>query len=67
MFGGALAGLLFRSVLPEEHLGTVVAAFFVCTPSVSGAVFLIVELDQSFEGLLQVSSDPLRASLAQLG
>ncbi len=46
---------------------TVVAAFFVCALSVSGAIFLILELDQSFEGLLQVSSDPLRAALAQLG
>jgi hypothetical protein len=46
---------------------TVVAAFFICALSVSGAIFLILELDQSFEGLLQVSSDPLRAALAQLG
>jgi hypothetical protein len=43
------------------------AAFFVCALSVSGAVFLILELDQSFKGLLQVSSAPLRATLAQLG
>jgi hypothetical protein len=46
---------------------TVVAAFFICALSVSGAIFLIRELDQSFEGLLQVSSAPLRATLAQLG
>ena len=46
---------------------TVVAAFFVCALSVSGAIFLILELDQSFEGLLQVSSAPLRAALRQLG
>jgi Protein of unknown function (DUF4239) len=47
--------------------GTVIAAFFVCALSVSGAIFLILELDRSFEGLLQVSSAPLRAALAQLG
>jgi hypothetical protein len=46
---------------------TVIAAFFVCAMSVSGALFLILELDQSFEELLQVSGDPLRATLAQLG
>jgi hypothetical protein len=46
---------------------TVIAAFFVCALSVAGAIFLILELDQSFEGLLQVSGDPLRAALAQLG
>ena len=47
--------------------GTVIAVLLVCALSVSGAVFLILELDRSFEGLLQVSSVPLRAALAQLG
>jgi hypothetical protein len=46
---------------------TVIATFFVCALSVSGAVFLILELDRSFEGFVQVSSAPLRAALAQLG
>jgi hypothetical protein len=46
---------------------TVIATFFVCALSVSGAIFLILELDRSFEGLLQVSGAPLRAALAQLG
>ena len=47
--------------------GTVIAAFFVCALSVAGAIFLILELDRSFEGLLQVPAAPLRAALAQLG
>jgi len=47
--------------------GTVVTVLCVCALSVAGAIFLILELDQSFEGLLQVSSTPLRAALAQLG
>ena len=47
--------------------GTVIGVLLVCALSVSGAVFLILELDRSFEGLLQVSSVPLRATLAQLG
>jgi hypothetical protein len=46
---------------------TVIAAFFVCALSVSGAIFLILELEQSFGGLLQVSSAPLRAAFQQLG
>jgi hypothetical protein len=46
---------------------TVIAVLFVCALSVSGAIFMILELDRSFEGLLQVSSAPLRAALAQLG
>ena len=46
---------------------TVIAALCVSALSVAGAIFLILELDRSFEGLLQVSSAPLRAALAQLG
>jgi Protein of unknown function (DUF4239) len=46
---------------------TVIAVLLVCALSVAGAVFLIVDLDQPFEGLLQVSSAPLRAALSQLG
>jgi hypothetical protein len=46
---------------------TVIAALCVSALSVAGAIFLILELDRSFEGLLQVSGAPLRAALAQLG
>jgi Protein of unknown function (DUF4239) len=46
---------------------TVIAVLGVCALSVSGAIFLIIELDRSFEGLLQVSGAPMRAALAQLG
>jgi hypothetical protein len=46
---------------------TVITVLCVCALSVAGAIFLILELDRSFEGLLKVSSAPLRAALAQLG
>src|SRR5215831_3028357 len=46
---------------------TVIAVLGVCALSVAAAIFLIIELDRSFEGLLQVSSAPLRSALAQLG
>jgi hypothetical protein len=46
---------------------TVIAALCVSALSVAGAIFLILELDRSFEGLLQVSDAPLRAALTQLG
>jgi len=46
---------------------TVIGVICVCALSVSGAIFLILELDRSFEGLLQVSGAPLRTALAQLG
>jgi hypothetical protein len=46
---------------------TVIAVLCVCSLSVAGAIFLILELDRSFEGMLQVSGAPLRGALAQLG
>jgi hypothetical protein len=46
---------------------TVIAALFVCALSVSSAIFLILELDQPFSGLIQISSAPMRETLAQLG
>lgn len=46
---------------------TVVATLLVCALSVSGAIFLILELDQPFEGFMQVSRAPLRRALAYLG
>jgi Protein of unknown function (DUF4239) len=49
------------------HNATVITVFLVCTMSVSGAIFLILELDRSFEGTLQVSGAPLRQALARLG
>ena len=46
---------------------TVVAPFLVTALSVSGAIFFILELDRSFEGILQVSSASLGAALTRLG
>ncbi|MGF6227733.1 hypothetical protein QFZ27_001688 [Inquilinus ginsengisoli] len=45
---------------------TVFAVVLVGTLSVSGAIFLILELAQPFEGILQLSSAPLRGALAHL-
>ena len=46
---------------------TVITALFVAGLSVSGAIFLILEMYTPFGGLIQISSAPLRATLAQLG
>jgi Protein of unknown function (DUF4239) len=46
---------------------TAVAVLFVCALSASGAIFLILELSQPFEGVMQISSAPLRNALAPLG
>ncbi len=39
---------------------TVIAVLFVCALSVAGAVFLVLEMDGAFEGLIRVSPEPLR-------
>jgi hypothetical protein len=46
---------------------TVFVTLLVCALAISSAVFLILELDQPFAGMLQISSEPLRNALAQLG
>ena len=46
---------------------TVTSALLVCGFSVSGAIFLILELYAPYGGLITVSSGPLRNALAQLG
>jgi hypothetical protein len=47
--------------------GTVVVTLFVCALSVSGAIFLILEMYSPFSGVIRVSSDPLRIALSHLG
>jgi hypothetical protein len=46
---------------------TVVATLFLCALSVSGAIFLIMELDRPFGGLIEISSAPLRSAMASIG
>jgi hypothetical protein len=46
---------------------TVVGVLLVCALSVSCAIFLILELDRPFEGIMRVPSAPLREALARLG
>jgi hypothetical protein len=47
--------------------GTVVSVLFIASLSVSAAVFLILELDGPFEGVIRVASAPLRYALANVG
>jgi hypothetical protein len=46
---------------------SVVSSLFVSALSVSGAIFLILEMYSPYSGLIQLSSAPLRAVLAHLG
>jgi hypothetical protein len=45
----------------------VVFSMFISAAAVSGAILLILEMYAPFSGLIQISSAPLRAALAQLG
>ena len=47
--------------------GTIVATFFLGALSVSGVMFLVLEMYTPFGGLIEISSAPLRAALAHLG
>ncbi len=46
---------------------TVVVTMLLCAVSVSAAIFLILELDQPFEGFIHISSHTMRDTLAHLG
>jgi hypothetical protein len=46
---------------------TVIITLLVCALAVSSAIFLILELDRPFDGMLRISSAPVRNALAQLG
>jgi hypothetical protein len=45
---------------------TTLAALFICALSVCGAIFLILELDEPFSGLMSIRSDHLRDALPPL-
>jgi len=47
--------------------GTIVATLFLCALSVSGVMYLILEMYMPFGGLISIPSDPLRAALTYLG
>lgn len=46
---------------------TVLATLFLCALSLSGAIFLIVDLGEPLGGMIQISDATLRYGLSQLG
>jgi len=62
-----LALLLASFSLFAPTNATVFSTLFVCALAVSSAVFLILELDRPFAGMIQISSAPLHDALGQLG
>ena len=47
--------------------GTVVASFFFSALAVTGAIFMILELGDPMQGWIQVSGDPMRRALLEIG
>ncbi len=61
-------GILFLSVgLFAPPNATVVAALMLSALSVSGAIYLILELDLPYTGIIGISSKPMRLALDHLG
>lgn len=61
-FGVILAGWNFIS--PSN--GTILFVNVLCALSVSGAIYLLLQMDQPFDGVISVSDGPLRAVLPRL-
>jgi hypothetical protein len=45
---------------------TVVVAFLVCSLAIGGSIFLILEMDNPFQGTMKVSSRPMLSALAHM-
>jgi len=45
----------------------VLAALSVCAFSVSAAIFMVIEMDEAFTGVMRISNEPLRNALALIG
>lgn len=61
----AIIFLSFGLFAPSNR--TVIVTMIIVALSVSSALFLILELDQPFNGVIQISSEPLRNSLSRVG
>ena len=63
----AWIGLIFMSFgLNAPRNMTVGAAFLVCSLSIGGAVFLILQMDDPFGGTMKISAGPLQTALAHM-
>jgi hypothetical protein len=50
-----------------RHNGTIIAALVLCALSAAGAIFLIQEMSTPLDGIVRVSVEPMRDTLARLG
>lgn len=60
--------LIFGSFgLFSPRNGTVIIVLFICALSASASLFLILELDQPYQGFVKISSAPLQKALSYMG
>jgi uncharacterized membrane protein len=62
-----LAAIFMSFGLFAPRNASVLAALFLSALSVAGSIYLILELDQPYGGLIKISSVPLQMALEQLG
>ena len=55
----------FGLLAPQNR--TAMSALFICAISMSGTIFLILELNQPLEGTIKASSAPLHKALSLIG
>jgi hypothetical protein len=60
-----LAIMSFSMFAPPN--ANVFITLLICALAVSSAIFLVLELDRPFDGMLRISSEPVRNALLQLG
>jgi hypothetical protein len=61
-------GILFAGFgLLAPKNGTTLTVLVLCMLAVSSGLFVILELDRPFEGMIRISDIPLRAVLSHLG
>jgi hypothetical protein len=59
--------LIFVSFgLNAPRNSTVVAAFLVCSLSIGASIFLILEMDSPFDGVIMISGEPMKSALTHL-
>ena len=60
----AIIFLGFSALAPANI--TTILALTISAVAVSGAIFLILELDQPFGGIIRISSEPMVKALSQI-
>jgi hypothetical protein len=59
--------ILFASFgLFAPRNATVITVLFLCAVSVAASMFLLLEMDRPFDGVIKVSSAPIRYALSEL-